>query len=328
MSVVEAEPVRGRYAPSPTGLLHVGNALAALVAWASVRRRGGAFVYRVEDLDPPRVVAGAEQQQMRDLRWLGLDWDEGPDVGGAFGPYRQSERSAFYEQALARLAESGRLFPCTVSRKELASLSSAPHPGEGLPPYPRALRPENLPARWYADHCARAATDAALRFRVSSRPVAFRDRVQGDLLHDVASETGDFVLKRKDGFYAYQLAVVVDDLAMGVTEVGRGADLLESTGRQIQLAEALGGEPPAYAHAPLLVQADGSKISKRDGGLSLASLRERGVAPEVVVGALAHAAGLAEPGESLAAGEFAERFSWDAIPPGPVHLGDTLLGSS
>ena len=279
----------GRFAPSPTGDLHVGSALAALAAWAHARSRGGRVVYRVEDLDGPRAVPGSSARQIEDARWLGLDWDEGPDVGGPHGPYRQSERGAAYEAALRRLADDGHLFPCRVSRRDLQELASAPHGHEGLPPYPPALRPRGLEAGWFESPEARR--DAALRFRVEAGTVPFEDAVVGRVEEDVRATVGDFVLKRRDGVYAYQLAVVVDDLAMGVTEVVRGMDLLDSTARQVLLIEALGGAVPAYAHVPLLVNADGEKLSKRDGALSVRALREAGVEARALVGWLAAALG-------------------------------------
>ncbi len=276
--------VRGRYAPSPTGLLHLGNARTALAAWLSVRAQGGVFVWRLEDLDGPRTVPGAADAARRDLAWLGLSWDEGPDAAtgvehGPHAPYHQSARSAPYDAALRHLAATGRLFPCRRSRRDLAGLASAPHGADGLPPYPRAWRPDALPDGWLD-----AAPDAALRFRVADGTTCFDDRVQGRVCEAVAEAVGDVVLRRRDGFYAYQLAVVVDDLAMGITEVVRGADLLGSTARQIQLAEALGGAAPAYAHVGLVVNAAGEKLSKRDAPLGLSALREAGVAPEAVVG--------------------------------------------
>ena len=276
----------GRFAPSPTGDLHLGSALAALAAWASARSAGGRFVWRVEDLDGPRAVAGAAERQMEDARWLGLDWDEGPDVGGPHGPYRQSERDGLYEAALRRLAEAGRLFPCRVSRKDLQELASAPHGAEGLPPYPASLRPNRLGADWFETE-----TDCAFRLRVDPEAVTFKDRVVGRVTEDVSTSVGDFVLKRRDGVYAYQLAVVVDDLAMGATEVVRGADLLDSTARQILLTRALGGVPPTYAHVPLLVAEDGRKLSKREGDLTLCALRDAGVRPDAVVAWLSEALG-------------------------------------
>ena len=313
----DAAPPAGRFAPSPTGDLHVGSALAALAAWASLRGRGGRFVWRVEDLDGPRAVAGVAERQAEDARWLGLDWDEGPDVGGPHAPYRQSERSALYDAALARLAGAGRLFPCRLSRSDLRDLATAPHDGPGLPPYPAALRPAPLSDGWFTDSETHA--DAALRFRVDDGPVGFDDRVVGRVEEDVRATTGDFVLRRRDGVYAYQLAVVVDDLAMGVTEVVRGQDLLGSTARQILLVRALGGAVPAYAHVPLLVGADGEKLSKRDAALTVRSLREAGVAPEAVVGWLAATLGQPGAGRRTPAG-VAASFDWARVRPEPVAV--------
>ncbi|MEM1271619.1 MAG: tRNA glutamyl-Q(34) synthetase GluQRS, partial [Bacteroidota bacterium] len=280
--------VIGRYAPTPSGWLHVGNARTALVAWLSVRRAGGRFLWRLEDLDPPRMEPGAAEAAIEDLQWLGLDWDEGPDIGGPHAPYVQSGRYAYYEAALRRLADAGRLFPCRRSRKDLQELARAPHGHSGLPPYPRRWRPAHLDADWFDA----SISDAALRFVVDDAPVTFIDRVQGQITERVDETVGDFVLRRRDGLYAYQLAVVVDDLAMGVTEVVRGADLLGSTARQVQLIRALGGTPPSYAHVPLVLNEAGEKISKRDGGLTLRSLREQGMTPEMLVGRFAKSLGL------------------------------------
>lgn len=259
--------MKGRYAPSPTGLIHVGNARTALAAWLSVRSQSGTFIWRLEDLDGPRVIPGMAEAAMEDLAWLGLDWDE--------GPYVQSERSVFYEVALARLAAAGRLFPCRRSRKDLQSIASAPHGPEGSSPYPAVFRPQSRPEHlepgWFEQ-----LSDAAIRFKVHDRLVEWIDRVYGRQTERVDQTVGDFVLKRRDGLYAYQLAVVVDDLLMGITEVVRGADLLDSTARQIQLIEALGGTRLVYAHVPLVVNAQGEKLSKRDAGLTLRSLREEG----------------------------------------------------
>ena len=222
--------------------------------------------------------------------------------------------------ALERLAETGRLFPCRHSRKDLLELASAPHENDGLPPYPTALRPTTLAPDWLARLRADPNPEAALRFRVHDAPVRFHDRVQGLVTENVAETTGDFVLKRRDGLYAYQLAVVVDDLAMGITEVVRGADLLDSTARQIQLIEALGGIVPDYAHLPLVVNAEGEKLSKRDEALTLRSLRARGVRPEALVGALAQSLGLAETPEPRPARALVPHFGWDRIVPEPWRL--------
>jgi len=300
---------RGRYAPSPTGFLHVGNARTALVAWLSVRSRGGSFVWRVEDLDPPRVVAGAAAAAVEDLRWLGLDWDEDPEAGGPFGPYVQSERSDVYEAALRVLHEAGRLFPCTLSRRDLASIASAPQAGDEEAPYPASARPAWLASDWYENHL-REAGAAALRFRVHDDPVRFVDRVHGDIEQRVA---GDFVLKRRDGLYAYQLAVVVDDWLMHVDEVVRGADLLSSTARQLQLLDALGAERPSHAHVPMVLNAAGEKLSKRDSSLTLRSLREAGAGAPQLVGYLACSLGLIDRPAPVPASELVRTFSWQHI---------------
>ncbi|HXU44663.1 MAG TPA: tRNA glutamyl-Q(34) synthetase GluQRS [Thermoanaerobaculia bacterium] len=311
----DASRPRGRFAPTPTGLLHLGNARTALAAWLSIRSRDGTFVWRLEDLDPPRTVPGMAAAAEEDLRWLGLDWDEGPDpVGGPHAPYEQSRRSALYEEALEHLAAAGRLFPCRVSRADLANLALAPHGREGLPPYPPSLRPKDLPPDWFRTLQEASTPDAALRFRVDPEPVSFVDRIFGPIVERVGETVGDFVLQRRDGLFAYQLAVVADDLAMGITEVVRGRDLLDSTARQIQLIRALGGAPPDYAHLPLAVAATGAKISKRERGLALRSLRERGVAHEAVAGLLASSLGLIDRPEPCRPRDLVPLFSWDKIP--------------
>jgi glutamyl-tRNA synthetase len=280
-----------------------------------VRSRNGTFVWRVEDLDPPRVVPGMAEAQRRDLAWLGLDWDAGPFV--------QSERTAFYEEALARLAAGGHLFPCRRSRKDLQAMASAPHGRESGAPYPAAFRPQHLDPDWYERLRRAGQPDAAIRFRVDERPVVWADRVfnAGGARSERLDETiGDFVLKRRDGLYAYQLAVVVDDLAMGIDDVVRGADLLESTARQIRLIEALGGIPPAYAHVPLVVNADGEKLSKRDQGLTLRSLREAGVAPETLAGWLGWSLGLLDRPEPCRPSDLVPLFAWERIRREEVRL--------
>jgi len=198
---------RGRFAPSPTGDLHLGSAATALVAWLSARAAGGRLVMRVEDIDAPRVVAGSETRQLDDLRWLGLDWDEGPDVGGAHAPYRQSERSAVYDDALARLGVRGLLYYCDCSRAEIARIASAPHAGEEGPRYPGTCRAFGMRERAWK-------RPPAIRLAVPDGVVHVDDAIQGAFDEDVAARVGDFVLKRGDGVYAYQLACVVDDIAL------------------------------------------------------------------------------------------------------------------
>ncbi len=268
--------VVGRYAPSPTGRLHLGNARTALLAWLQARAAGGRFILRVEDLDPQRSKPEHERRQLEDLRWLGLDWDEGPDVGGKHGPYRQSERQELYWAALRRLDT----YPCTCTRRELRETASAPHGVE--PIYPGTCRAGTR-------HPGRPES---LRWRTPVGEICFEDRIFGRQCQDPSVAVGDFVLHRGDGAWAYQLAVVVDDAAMGVTDVLRGADLLDSTARQIALGRALGLGIPRFAHAPLVVGADGEKLSKRHGAPDLSELRERGVDARIVVAVLARSANL------------------------------------
>jgi glutamyl-tRNA synthetase len=302
--------VRGRFAPSPTGELHLGNLRTALLAWLQVRAAGGVFVLRVEDLDVGRVRPGLMETQLADLRWLGLDWDEGPDVGGPFGPYLQSQRTERYEAALTRLEDQRLLFGCRCSRRDIAAASSAPHgPAEEGPRYPGL--------------CRRASPDrtqgsTALRFRVEPGLVEFEDLLHGRVTAEPQRETGDFVVRRKDGVAAYQLAVVVDDAAMEITHVLRGADLLSSTARQILLYRALRLPEPAWLHVPLMLGPDGHRLAKRHGAVTLEEARQAGLTPEVVVGWLAWTCGLAAEGEECAPADLLDRFSLSRIPREPT----------
>jgi glutamyl-tRNA synthetase len=278
---------RGRFAPSPTGALHLGSAAAALLCAAAARSAGGALVVRMEDLDRDRVVPGCAAAILDDLRWLGLTWDEGPDIGGAYLPYTQSERLPLYEAALGRLEAQGLLFYCDCSRAEIARAASAPHAGDEGPRYPGTCRPLGMRARAFK-------RPPAVRLALphdERATVTVSDRVLGELTEDVAAVTGDFVLRRGDGVYAYQLAVVADDLAMGITEVVRGADLAASAPRQALLARLLGGEPPRFAHVPLVLGEGGERLAKRNRGVPLADQRASGVAPGALVRAIAGACG-------------------------------------
>jgi len=308
---------RGRFAPSPTGPLHLGNARTALVSWLAARAAGGGYVMRVEDLDGPRVRPGLEGRILDELRWLGVDWDEGPDVGGPHRPYRQSERLATYAAALDRLREAGLVYPCFCSRAEIAAASQAPHgPSDEGPRYPGTC------AALSAGEAARrsAVRRPAWRFRATADPVRFEDLVHGARSVDVAAQVGDFVVARADGVPAYQLAVVVDDAAMEVTDVVRGDDLLPSTGRQLLLYRALGLGEPRFAHVPLVVGEDGERLAKRHGALSLGELRARGAEAREVVGLLAALSGLADDGARCAPGDLVGAFRFEALPRGPAVL--------
>lgn len=315
------KPVRGRYAPSPTGDLHVGNARTALAAWLAARAAGGAFVMRIEDLDPPRVVAGAEERTLDDLRWLGLDWDEGPGMIGAHSPYRQSERSRLYIQALRSLEAAGRLYSCTCSRAELRGLLSAPHgPGTEGPPYPGTCRDKGIPIEIDVDAESRVRLPA-LRFRVEpNENVTFEDAVFGETMQNVATEVGDFIVRRSDGLFTYQLAATVDDAAMGITQVVRGADLLHSTPRQILLLRVLKAAVPDYGHIPLVLSRSGERLAKRTRPMAVRDLREAGVDPERIVGAMAHTLGLIDRSEPVAARELVDKFRWRKIEREPWML--------
>lgn len=310
--------MRGRYAPSPTGLIHIGNARTALTAWLSARSQNGTSIWRLEDLDTPRVVKGMAEAAQEDLAWLGLDWDEGPGLpNGRYGPYVQSQRYDRYDEALRKLFQKDLLFPCRLSRKDLQGVASAPHGNERVSPYPASLRPACLDPGWFEALQTAENPEATIRFKVHDRPVTFEDRVFGRIVERVDQTTGDFVLKRRDGFYAYQLAVVVDDLLMGVSEVVRGEDLLGSTARQIQLIEALGGSPPSYAHVPLVFNEKGEKLSKRDAALSLRSLRENGVQPQQLTGYLAYTLGILDRPVACEPRDLVPLFRWEKMRPEP-----------
>jgi glutamyl-tRNA synthetase len=320
---------RGRYAPSPTGAIHLGNARTALLAWLDARRAGGVFVMRVEDLDAARVPAGAEARVLEDLRWLGLDWDEGPDNidvdGGAGGPYRQSERTALYDSAIARLLADGRAFLCACSRADVARAASAPHADdEEGPRYPGTCR--GRPPAEIEAQAAGQGRRPAIRFDGRDETFAFVDEVQGTVMPERGG-VDDFVLRRADGIAAYQLAVVVDDAAMGITRVVRGADLLGSTPRQLALFRALGSPPPAFAHVPLVLAPGGARLAKRTRPAALADLRGRGVAPEVVVGALGASAGLCASGARVTPRELIAGFDLGRVGRDPAVMDIQMLAT-
>ena len=264
----------GRYAPSPTGDLHLGNLSTACAAWEDCRARNGVFIMRIEDIDGPRNVAGSEERILDDLCWLGIDWDEGPDVGGPAGPYRQSERNDIYLAALRALIEEDLVYPCTCSRRDLQGDAAAPHGPEG-PIYPGTCSESTMKLD------GPLPTEAALRFRVDRDPlVRIEDEMMGTHEFDLRALCGDFVIRRRDGLWAYQFACAVDDALMGVTRVVRGADLLTSAPRQVALMRALGWTPPQYSHVPLVLDEEGHRMSKRDGSQTIAQWREAGVTPQ------------------------------------------------
>lgn len=297
--------IRGRYAPSPTGDLHLGNLRTALLAWLFARCTGGQFVLRIEDLDLQRVRPGATERMLHDLHWLGLDWDEGPDIGGPHVPYTQSERQEMYTCYLQLLVDKGLIYPCYCSRAEIARAASAPHGNEG-PRYPGTCR--NLTQAQRREHEVNNRRPS-LRFRVDDeRIVSFIDLLAGPVEQQVHHEIGDFIVCRSDGIFAYQFAVVVDDALMRINQVVRGADLMQSTARQILLYEALEFPTPAFAHVPLLLDEQGKRFSKRVQSAGLEPLRAAGATPAQIVGQLAAGCGLVNRGEQLSASELAQRY--------------------
>lgn len=304
----------GRFAPSPSGRMHLGNVLCALLSWLSARSQNGSYILRIEDLDPDRCPRHYADLIEDDLAWLGLDWDAGGSSGGPDGSYYQSERTAIYQHYFDQLHAQGLLYPCFCSRAALHA-ASAPHLSDGRVVYPgtcRALTPEQIAQK-------SRTRGAAMRLRVPDQTISFVDGLQGACAEHLPTECGDFIVRRSDGVFAYQLAVVVDDALEGVTEVVRGRDLLGSTARQIWLHRVLGFEPPHFVHIPLLNDAHGQRLSKRDAALDLSVLRQR-FTPHELTGALAYAAGLLDSPRPVSAHALIPQFSWARVPTGDLCL--------
>ena len=311
----------GRFAPSPSGRIHLGNILCCLLAWLSARQKGGRVILRIEDLDTARCPARYGEQMCRDIHWLGLDWDEGPGVGGPSGPYEQSRRTGLYQAALERLEAQGLVYPCFCTRAELHA-ASAPHREDGQVIYPgtcRRLSPEEA-----AERARRTGRPPALRLRVPEEEITFTDGHMGTYGEDLPRDCGDFLLRRSDGMFAYQLAVVVDDAAMGVTEVVRGADLLASTPRQLLLYRLLGLQPPAFYHFPLLLDSRGRRLSKRNADAGLDTLGQRYTAPEIL-GKLAFLAGFHPSAEPRTGEELLAEFDWDKVPRTDIRIPEGMF---
>ena len=300
--------VRGRFAPSPSGRMHLGNLFSALLAWLSVRSAGGRMVLRIEDLDSERCREEYARQLADDLRWLGLDWDEGYEVGGPHGPYRQSERTACYAAAFHVLEAQELIYPCYCTRAERLA-ASAPHRSDGQAVYAGTCRRLSEAERAQLERTRRPAW----RVRVPDEVITVDDGLQGRYAQPLARDCGDFILRRSDGVYAYQLAVVCDDAAMQVSQVVRGRDLLDSTPRQMYLYRLMGWKIPEFYHVPLLLAPDGRRLSKREKDLDMGALRQR-FTPEELVGLLAFWAGQLERPEPVAAAELVREFDWVRVP--------------
>lgn len=297
-------PPTGRLAPTPSGFLHLGNARSFLLAWLWARSAGGRVIMRVEDIDLPRCRPMFRRQALSDLLWLGLDWDAGPRPDDLPGPFDQSTRFEQYRLALDRLVQAGRAYPCVCSRKDIEEATRAPHGDEG------AVYPGTCRGRFatFAEAAERSGTTPAWRFAFGDKPISFHDGLQGPVLAH-PRDLGDFVLWRKDGLPSYQIAVTVDDAAMGISQVLRGKDLLLSTARQLALYEALGLKAPTqWAHVPLLLSQDERRLAKRDGDLSLKTLRDQGVAPARMLGLCAYSCGLLGELRQATLGELTQGF--------------------
>ena len=305
---------RGRLAPSPTGALHLGNARTFLLTWLSIRSQGGSLVFRMEDLDHPKVKVGAAQQALDDLEWLGLDWDEGPGREGSLGPYTQSKRVPTYRRALDELISEELVYPCVCSRSDVEHAQSAPHPGEEGPRYLGTCR-NRFESYAEAVQFLPQGRLPAWRFRTSPEAgTTFVDGVHGPQSGCVHDEVGDFVIARHSEGAGYMLAAVVDDTAMGVSEVMRGDDLLSTTHRQILLARALGLASPRYIHVPLMVGPDGKRLAKRHGDTRISALREGGGSAQDIVGYLAWTLGWAPKGGTFTPQDLLEVYSLAQIP--------------
>ena len=310
VSVDALKPVVGRFAPTPSGRMHLGNVFAALIAWCSVRSRGGEMVLRMEDLDTLRTSAEFAEVLRDDLRWLGLDYDRETPA--------QSTRSAVYDRYFDILQQKNLLYPCYCTRSQLHSVN-APHLSDGTYVYPGTCR--NL-----TEEQRRAFHRLpAWRVMVPDRVWEIDDRVQGHYSLNLATDCGDMVVRRADGVYVYQLAMTVDDGEAGVTEVVRGEDLISSAPRQMYLQELFGFPHPEYGHVPMLLAPDGRRLSKRDHDLDLGELRKR-ITPEGLIGTLAFSAGLIDRNESISAKELASEFAWDRLKPESIYLDGEKLG--
>lgn len=309
----------GRFAPTPSGYAHIGNLFCFFLAWLSARKQGGKIVLRMEDLDVQRTSKELAVETMEDLAWLGLCWDEGPARGQSSGLYYQSERSEIYAHYFQELEQQGYIYPCFCTRTDV-KLASAPHTSDGRTIYPGTCR--HLSEEQIAS--AAKIRKPAWRIRVPDETIRFVDGLQGESQQNMPAECGDFPLRRADGTYCYQLAVVIDDALMGVNEVVRAKDLLSSTPQQIYLYNLLGFPVPRFIHIPTVLDSAGNRLAKRDRSVSLRDLKDR-YTPEEILGRLAYLAGLQKDLTPGSAENMIDLFSWDKVPKDDILVPEDLF---
>ena len=309
----------GRFAPTPSGDVHIGNAFCYLLAWLSTKQQGGRILLRMEDVDTPRVVAGKAQQTLEDLHWLGLSWDLGPEDGKSSDEYFQSARTEIYNEIFRKLKADGEVYPCFCSRADLLN-ASAPHAEDGHSIYPgscakltEAQRTEKALLR-----------KPAWRIRTPHESYAFDDGLQGHVSMELAREYGDFPIRRADGIYCYQFVAAVDDALMGVNEVVRSKDLLLSTPQQLFIFSRLGIQPPKYIHIPMILNSDGSRMAKRGCSTAISQLKDK-YSPEEMLGRLAYLAGQQKDFSPVTLDRLLEIFSWDKVPRDDILLPENLF---
>lgn len=303
------QPLIGRFAPTPSGFIHLGNAFCSLLAWLYAKSSGGKIILRIEDLDPQRCTRTRADALARELEWLGLSWDEGAYTGAASEKYFQSARTDIYAHYFHELEKQGLVYPCFCSRTELHA-AEAPHASDGSLLYAGTCRSLTQAQRQQKARLRQPAW----RVKVNDAPISFIDGHYGPQSYRLDSECGDFIVRRSDGVYAYQLAVTIDDALMGVNQVVRGCDLLSSTPMQLYLYQKLGLQAPSFCHIPLLTAADGRRLAKRDGALEISKLRKRYGSPAPIIGLLAYLAGQIDKPQPLTAAELLPLFNPNKIP--------------
>lgn len=310
---------KGRFAPTPSGNMHIGNSFCYFLAWLSIKQRGGRIVLRMEDTDVPRMRKSAMLQTLSDLEWLGLTWDEGPEPGQTNGDYYQSCRTEIYDRVFAGLRDRGAVYPCFCSRKDIR-LAAAPHVEDRAPVYPGTcwrMRPEQSAELM-------KIKKPTWRLHLEPETISLHDRLFGNFSWNIQTECGDVPIKRADGVYCYQFTTALDDALMGISEVVRSNDLLTSTPWQIYIQRLIGSQEPSYIHIPMLLDESGKRMAKRDSSLSICEIRKH-YAPEEVLGRLAYLANLWPDWNSCTVNQLLPIFSWDRLPKANIMVSKEIF---